>query len=1292
MSRMKAIINNTTRYLAWSALFLVMLILLALAGLYGSVLWLNSEQGNQWLVSQLNNKLSPAAHRISLNKFSIEGLFRLHSDQIALHNADGSLITADKVNLSIALANITSLEVNLDIETLDVMSLPVTKHKTLKKDNTQLVLPDLYLNSFDLDIAVEKIVLSEQIIESGFEAGLNIKQNISVLGQSIEVRGNSKLLKVAYEKAELIPQMLSTDLVFDASRQAITINEIVASNEVYSTNIKGKYLATERTFDGEANASLYQPELFIDGHDETIDINTSITGSIDQFSSDITITTRYQDAAANVSTRLGRDKTLINLDKLSIQTAPLKLIGRLSYDLDKQGIIGEVDALISESEQNMAAVEDFAFSVSSLKEDTLNIEVDAKRVDLLSFPQTQQPSQDNTETTNPLLGLPFNSANLRANIDSLVIADPLIEGGLETSLKIEQHVNIDDNIISLAGDHALQNTQHAQALYIPGSVKHKATFDFPSQILAIDTISLDNDSYSFDINGSYGIKDESFDIQIGGQWLNPQLISDDLQFPLTLNTSVTGNLEKFIADTIIATQYRDTETVLEAQIERNSALIKATGLRGQGGLLNLEGEIEYDINSTLLDGKINADLADIGFVNQFIDVPTLAGQATASIQVFNDAGQQAATAIIGVKNAKYQDLSIDAISANLDVSDLYNYKNLHAKLNLKNALINDIKLKQATFNVFPANSGYQFSFNGECGNIEPCLATVDAELHDIQSLDVSISKGTLNIGEGEININGSIQPDSLDVVARAKAVNLEQLQFLGVPTLPIIIDELTVNTVGSLANPNVQANYLFRPTQQPLEASFKGESIYREDKLVSSLSGTGIGINEFKVDASIPLQFSLQPVNFELNKANAISGQASIVSDIKPLSTILLDEGYRVDGDLSVNAQIAGALGAPRLLGEIKIDGGSFTDAYSDIQLVNISGLAKFEDRAIQIIKVSAQDATQTGSVLITGKLDLEDFSKPDINAELSMQGMQILQNENYDVWLNAAMRVDTQQEGYLISGELSPEEVSIRIPDQFNETIPEVNIVESEQPQNPANDLLAKTKLDLKFKADNKIFVSGWGLNAELQGNLDIKGDLREPLVNGNLRTLRGRYEEFGRRFDIDKAVLRFQGTIPQSPYLDISASSEIEGHTASILITDMVSAPSIKLASVPAKPEDEILALILFGRSTSQISPFQAVQLANTLRRFSGRGGSGFDPLQRIQSATGLDDIRIESDGSDSVTIGAGKYISDQVYVEIEQGTAENSGTASIEFELTPRISLESKTTQNNESDIGVFWQWDY
>ncbi len=280
----------------------------------------------------------------------------------------------------------------------------------------------------------------------------------------------------------------------------------------------------------------------------------------------------------------------------------------------------------------------------------------------------------------------------------------------------------------------------------------------------------------------------------------------------------------------------------------------------------------------------------------------------------------------------------------------------------------------------------------------------------------------------------------------------------------------------------------------------------------------------------------------------------------------------------------------------------------------------------------------------------------------------------------------------YAATGTITTDRIDIAIPERINADIAKLNIVTAKQKQEAAPDFMKSVKLDINLIAKNKIFVLGRGLDAEFGGTLAVTGTPAEPLFNGTFKSLRGRYEEFGKRFDISRAQLNFRGTVPPSPYLDVLAVTTTDGMTAEIALTGSVDALAINLTSIPAYPQDEVLSRLLFGKNMSKISPFQAIQVANTLRKLAGHGGGGPEPLAILRKAVGVDDLSVESDGKGATTVGAGKYITDKVYLQAQSGSEGKGGAAKVKIDITPHVKAESKIGQDSGAGGSILWQWDY
>ncbi|MGB1034993.1 MAG: translocation/assembly module TamB domain-containing protein [Primorskyibacter sp.] len=165
---------------------------------------------------------------------------------------------------------------------------------------------------------------------------------------------------------------------------------------------------------------------------------------------------------------------------------------------------------------------------------------------------------------------------------------------------------------------------------------------------------------------------------------------------------------------------------------------------------------------------------------------------------------------------------------------------------------------------------------------------------------------------------------------------------------------------------------------------------------------------------------------------------------------------------------------------------------------------------------------------------------------------------------------------------------------------------------------------LDLEVSAPARIFVRGRGLDAELGGAVRLRGTTAEVQPDGQFDLVRGRLDILGKRLTLTEAQARLRGGF--DPDLRLVAGFDAQDTAIEIIIEGPVSDLSLSLNATPSLPEDEILAKLLFGRSLSQISAFQAVQMAAAVRTLAGGGGDGI--LERLRGGLGVDDLDITTD----------------------------------------------------------------
>lgn len=228
---------------------------------------------------------------------------------------------------------------------------------------------------------------------------------------------------------------------------------------------------------------------------------------------------------------------------------------------------------------------------------------------------------------------------------------------------------------------------------------------------------------------------------------------------------------------------------------------------------------------------------------------------------------------------------------------------------------------------------------------------------------------------------------------------------------------------------------------------------------------------------------------------------------------------------------------------------------------------------------------------------------------------------------------------------------------------------------------------LDIQVLANERIFVRGRGLDAELGGALRVQGTTQNVVPQGRFDLIRGRLDILGKRLTLDEGQISLQGAF--DPYLRFVASTETSDATASITIEGQASAPELTFTSSPELPQDEVLALILFGKEISTISPLQAVRLAAAVRTLTGKGGDGLGGT--LRKGLALDDLDVTTSDEGETEARAGKYLSENIYSEVTADTAGNS-QINLNLNINRAVTARGRLSSDGETGIGIFIEKDY
>lgn len=409
------------------------------------------------------------------------------------------------------------------------------------------------------------------------------------------------------------------------------------------------------------------------------------------------------------------------------------------------------------------------------------------------------------------------------------------------------------------------------------------------------------------------------------------------------------------------------------------------------------------------------------------------------------------------------------------------------------------------------------------------------------------------------------------------------------------------------------------------------------------------------------------------------------------------------NGQLQGKLNIAGSLSRPQWSGDLALNDGRYENATYGAVLADMNGTIGANHRTLQLQLQAADDGG--GTVQLAGSVvwpeDREVWWMPELDLGMTTRNAHLLRRADMDASVSGEVSVSGPWRDLTAAGSVEVAPLTIQLNSLLQSGAPSLNVVRSDDATTDDSDddaepalLAPQGQWQVRLRADRRAQIYGQGLAAELSGELDLTDALASPNVGGRFQVIRGTYTAFGKIFEITSGNIQLQGS---QILLDITATYSNAELSVELRITGTQDRINLMLTSTPPLANDELLARLLFGTSLNEMSAVQAFQLAAALNSLRDPS-SGLDLFGTTRELLGLDSLSLDSDtnaaGETGVNVQAGKYLSDQLYLQVESGLrTEQSFSSRLQFQVTPEVSLELYTNgQYGTGGLELNWSEDY
>lgn len=402
-----------------------------------------------------------------------------------------------------------------------------------------------------------------------------------------------------------------------------------------------------------------------------------------------------------------------------------------------------------------------------------------------------------------------------------------------------------------------------------------------------------------------------------------------------------------------------------------------------------------------------------------------------------------------------------------------------------------------------------------------------------------------------------------------------------------------------------------------------------------------------------------------------------------------------LSGPLAVGADATGTLENPVVRGSIRTERARLESPVLGTIVENLQSSGRFGGSRLLLDSFSGT-TKKGGRISGRGSFSFGVGQGIGIDVALDAQAAQLIDRDDIKAQVTGPLRIVSEGNGGTISGKLDLVSGSYRLGAATAAAqVPRLAVREINRPddEGPPAPRLKPWTLDLAVNARNRLEVIGLGMNSEWGADLSLRGTIDSPRITGQARLVRGTYDFAGRRFDLERGFIYFEGESPPNPRLDITAEGGVQGINAVIRVTGRGQKPEIAFTSTPALPQDELLSRLLFGTSITNLSAAEALQLASAVAALNNSGG-GLDPINAVRRAIGLDRLRIvpaDIATGQGTSIAAGKYLGRQVYVEVITDGRGYSATR-LEYQITRWLSLLSTISTVGRQSANVRISKDY
>ncbi|MDZ7663946.1 MAG: translocation/assembly module TamB domain-containing protein [Desulfotignum sp.] len=393
-------------------------------------------------------------------------------------------------------------------------------------------------------------------------------------------------------------------------------------------------------------------------------------------------------------------------------------------------------------------------------------------------------------------------------------------------------------------------------------------------------------------------------------------------------------------------------------------------------------------------------------------------------------------------------------------------------------------------------------------------------------------------------------------------------------------------------------------------------------------------------------------------------------------------------GTIKVSADAAGTFFDPKVDAGIVLEGLRYPVPEAGLVVSNLNGTVNLSNDRLKIASLTA-DLGQ-GTLDVSGDLELKNFMPVSGQARLLTRNVTVSVEDTLEAAFNTDLTFSGSREKFGLTGNVEMihgefyRDFEFDLADalesrKMGRTGP---VDTSSEPGDPS--FFENTALDIAVNYKAPFILDNNLAFIMVEPDLKITGTISQPVITGRANIVEGTVVYQKRQFDIEKGVIDFVDPFRIDPKITLQANTAIRKWVIYMDVSGKTDNLRFKLYSHPAETHEDILSLLIIGKTTKEL----------------GGGGGSYTGIladkasemisKEVASSTPLDSFALGYDESGdqggSVSVTMGKKLSERLEVIYSMDTQdqETVHTNAAEYKMLENVIL--RAFNDSKGDFGT------